>query len=238
MSNLIVRNDATLTVAFDPSAFEQKEAALASAALIGRVSSPEEQAEAVEAQKAIKALLKLVEDSRVAAKEPVLRLGKTIDSTAKQFCLELDKELQRLMTLCGDYQTFLEKKRMAEEASQRKALEEIDRKRQEELAQARNAEHMEAIQEKYCNIAAASTPVPKPIAKAEGQVVTHEWDFAVVDAWALCRAFPNCIKPEPIRSEIKRMLDAGHTLPGVSAKKVVKSGVRLTPQSKLIEVAS
>lgn len=235
MSSLIIRNDAALTIAFEPSAYEQKMEALEKSALIGRVSSPEEQAEAVESQKTIKALLKQIEDSRVAVKAPVLAFSRTIDDTAKKFCLDLDEELRRLMKLCGDYQTFQEKKRMAEEAAQRKTLEEIERKKQAELAAAPNAEHMEAIQEKYCNEAAAATPMPKPIQKADGQVVVHEWEFDVVDAWALLRAFPNCIKPEPVRSEIKRMLDAGHKLPGVRAEKKIKSTVRLSPERKLIE---
>jgi hypothetical protein len=231
---LLVPNHSTLSVSFDATAAELKENALAAAALIGRVNSPEEQAEAVEAQKALKSLLDQVEKSRKHAKEPVLAFSRDIDAKAKAFCADPAKELERVSILIGNYQTFLERKRMAEEQKRNAELLEIERKKQEELAAATKPEQLEEIDERYCNEVAAMKP-PLQVVRADGQVVNEDWDFEVIDAWALCRAFPNCIKPEPIRSEIKRMLNAGHKLPGVKAEKKIKSTVRLSPGQKLIE---
>lgn len=237
MSNLIVLNGATAVVA--QSAAELKENALAAGALIARVNSPEEQAEAVEAQRAIKALIKQVEDSRVAIKAPVLELGKKIDATAKAYVEDLAKEDQRLSALCGDYQMLLLKKQRAEEKARNAELLEIERKKQEEIAKARNHEHLEAIEEKFHHQVAAVNPPLVVVSKAEGQVVKEEWEVEVVhDPYLLMRNFPNCIKPVPILTEIKRLLDQGVKIPGVTAKKVVKSSVRLSPQPKLIEVGN
>ena len=54
---LIVRDDSRRSISFTPEAIEMKEAALATAGLIGRVSSAEENANAVEAQKELKRVI-------------------------------------------------------------------------------------------------------------------------------------------------------------------------------------
>lgn len=230
--NLITRDDAALSVSFTPDADELRESALSVAALIGRVSTPEEQAEAVAAQQQIKGLLKLCEDSRKQAKEPVLEFGRKIDTVAKRYRTELDEELTRLMKLCGDYQTLQEAKARAAEAARLKELNEIERQKQEQLAKAESHEEMERIHEKACD-AAAALPIVEPI-RASGQVVSHEWEVTVQDIHLLARVHPNCVKIEPRMSEIKALLNSGVRVSGVKAEKVTKSSVRV-PRQQLIE---
>ena len=63
-------------------------------------------------------------------------------------------------------------------------------------------------------------------AKAEGQVTREDWDVEVTDVHALYAAFPTCLRLEPLIGEIKLRLDAGLTLPGITARKVLRSTFR------------
>jgi hypothetical protein len=234
MNNLIVRNDASLSVSFSPDADTLREAALASAALIARVSTPEEQAEAVAAQVELKSVIKWCEDSRKAAKEPVIDYGRKIDGVAKRFREEMDEELTRLMRLCGDYQTLQEAKARAAEAARIKDLNEIERQKQEALAKAESHDEMEKIHEQACE-AAAAVPIVQSV-RADYQVVSHEWEIIVTDIHLLARVHPNCVKIEPRLSEIKALLNSGVRMSGIKAEKKIKSSVRVPREtSQLIE---
>ena len=93
--------------------------------------------------------------------------------------------------------------------------------RQQELAAAESIERQDAIQEKF-NAESAALPVPEQH-KAQGQRVTESWEVTVSDIWTLARAHPSCVKMEPLVSEIKKLLDLGVKVHGVTAKKVVSS---------------
>ena len=71
------------TLSVTPEFLARREDAIASAALIARVSSPDENNRAVEVQKALVGLVREVESARKKLKEPVLDLGRQIDATAK-----------------------------------------------------------------------------------------------------------------------------------------------------------
>lgn len=229
---LIIRDDARLSVAIADSAEHAKAAALEGAALIGRVTNATEQDGAVEAQKSLARLLKLVEDARKAVKDPVLAFGRKIDDTARQFVLEIKEEELRIAKLVGDFQQLQIAKARAAEALRLKELQEIERRKQEELAKANSHEELDAIHAR-ANEEAAAVPVQQ-FAKSAGQVVKEDWEFTVHDVWALARVHPHCVTIEPRRSEIKQLLNAGVMPAGVAAKKVVVSNVRLSREREAI----
>jgi hypothetical protein len=232
--DLILKTD-DLMFSISPGLQEQKEMLLAEVGAIGRVRSVEENERACALAGRLHELESAIEKARVILTKPLLEKQRELKKLATDFSSDISSEKSRLNTECGNFQTLEKAKLRDAEVAHRKALDEIERQHHADLASARNHEEREAIVEQFNNRVAAINPPIQPT-RAEGQVVKDDWDFDVVDVWALCRAFPNCIKPEPIRTEIKRMLDAGHKLPGVNAKKVTKSGVRLSPQQKLIEV--
>jgi colicin import membrane protein len=62
--------------------------------------------------------------------------------------------------------------------------------------------------------------------QASGQVVREDWEINIIDAKALGLAYPDCVEFKPRLTEIKSKLNAGLSLPGVTARRVTKSSVR------------
>lgn len=284
MSSVIVRSDSALSVAISGDAVALKTSALETAALVGRVTTPDEQKTAVAAQIELRRVLKLCEDSRKEVKEPVLDYGRKIDTIAKQFAEELREEELRIVQLVADFQALEQAKVRAAEAAKRLEEERLERERQAELQRIRDEEaakqrkldeeaariareaaaaksakakaeaevqrlelerqrslaaaeshaQLDAANERHCEQVAALPTVTA--ARAEGQIVKFDWEIVCNDLWALARSHPLCVKLEPRLNEIKALLDAGVKVNGVTAKKVPKSSVRLTPQLKAIDV--
>jgi hypothetical protein len=232
---LIIRDNQSLSVSFSPQADALKAEALEKSALICRVRNDEENATAVEALKAIKAVRQNVEASRTAVKAPFLDACRNIDKTAKDFDVPLAEEEMRLGRFCGDYAALLLAKQKAEEAARIKALTEMEQRREAEKSQARSLEQIDAIQERYCQEAAA-LPVAKAPERPKGQVVKEDWDVEIVNDWLLAKTHPHCVTIKPKLSEIRLMLDNGLKVEGVKATRIVKSGVRVGRESEAISV--
>lgn len=228
---LILRNDATLEIQFTPQAARLKEEALVIAAGIGKVTSAVENANAVEAQKALAIVIKNVEAARVACKAPVLAFGKKIDDQAKQFTEELTVEQWRLNRLVGDFQQLERAKADAAAKAERERVNALERQKQQELAKATSHEELDAVQEKFNNAVQQQAPPIVVAPKAEGQRVVEEIKFEVFDIGALYASKPGCVKMEPKALEIKALLKAGLQLPGVRSWKVTTATVstRTTP---------
>lgn len=112
----------------------------------------------------------------------------------------------------------------ARNEQERAAAVELQREiqRQKELADAESLEKLDAIHEQF-NAASAALPPPEFQHRAEGQRVVESWDITVLDVWTLARAHSSCVKIEPVLSEIKKLLDLGVRVHGVSAQKKVSS---------------
>jgi hypothetical protein len=234
--SLVIGSQFVTDFKYTQNAIALKESALATSALIGKVTNSTENEQAVIAQTELKTVIKLVEDARVKFKQPVLDYCRDIDSKAKAFSADLSKELSRVSTIIGNFQQLELAKARAAEAARIKDLEEIERRKQEALAQANSHEELEAIHERANQEAAAVVPVQ--VVKAKGQTVTTDWEVTVTNGVALANAYPECVKIEPKLREIKALLNAGLVgkIPGIIAKPIVKADVRLQRESALIEV--
>lgn len=233
---IIIRNDSDRTAVFSGGAYARREAALDRSAGIATVKDADEQREAVAAQRDLKALLSDCEKGRVACKEPVLEFGRRIDEQAKAFTADPKIEHDRLGALVEEFQTLEKKKAMAREAERNEQLLKVERERQAALAQATSLDHVDAIQTHFDERVAAEAPPVTGPPRVEGQSIRSEWEIVVTDIWALARAHPACVKMEPRLVEIKALLDADMKVPGVAAKKVVKSRVTATRERKALEV--
>lgn len=119
----------------------QRDALLQLTKKIASVSTADEANQAVITMRDAKALLSLIEANRVAAKAPVLEIGKQIDGLAKELTLQLEAETSRLSRVLGVYTEAQNRK--AEEARQAAWREE---QRIKEEAAAREREAFEKAQ--------------------------------------------------------------------------------------------
>src|SRR5881396_1897614 len=94
-SLILVRHD-SLSVSATDAARALIEEALAAGALIGQVRNPEENAEAVAAQTAIKSVQKGITDAHRAAKDPLVQLGRRLDNLKTSLLDLLDQEYARI----------------------------------------------------------------------------------------------------------------------------------------------
>jgi hypothetical protein len=225
---LLTRDDASLSASVSPDAVALKEQALAEGAMIFRVSNPDENAAAVSAQAACRKVLKLVEECRVAVKQPILDYGRAIDATAKAFVEELRLEEARIAKHIGDYKTAEAAKIRAAEAARQAELNEIERRRQEELAKAETHDQRDVVNARADEEAKAAAPAVVQV-RADGQRLRDEWEITQINEWALAKAHPELVRRiEFDMPKVKAALDLfDGKLPGVIAQKVVKSSVRL-----------
>lgn len=134
-----------------------------------------------------------------------------------------------------------EQARLASEARNKKEREvaeaaRLELERQRALAEAASHEAFDAAQEKFNNAQAAiAAQVVEPV-RSEGQRVTTDWEITVSDIHKLYRVHPNCVDLKPRLSEIKNLLKMGVTVQGITAKPIIKAGVRLTSQPVAIDV--
>lgn len=227
-SELMVRDDALHLIEITETAMALKNDALASAALVGKVRSPDDQAYAVEAQKQLKGVINATEKSRKEVKEPVLDFGRLIDSKAKEFRAELDEEYNRVSRAVADFQMLEAQKSRAAEALKIAELAKIERDREEAIKAAQSIEEVDAIQRESCDKALAESAKAEASApaKIQGQIVREVWEFQVTDLILLARAHPSCVTISPRPGEIKQLLAMGMTVQGVKSWKETKSTVR------------
>lgn len=224
MNALIVRNDAQLSIAFTEEAKAIKESALTTAALIGKVTNANEQAEAVTAQRELQQVLSSVEKARKACKEPVLEYGRKIDDAANQFKGELGAEMLRISRMVGDFQQLEQAKERAALAARNSELSKLEREKAAAVAQAKSHEQLDAIAEHFDRKAQAMPVITA--ARVEGQIVRQDFDVEITNIWDLARCHPTCVDIKPRMSEIKELLKTGAKLAGVKATPIVKAGVR------------
>lgn len=228
---LIRRDYGTFSVGWTEEAAARREDVLERGAMVGAVTNPEQLAALVDAQIAIKSLLKDVEEARKEVKGPVEKFGQAIDKGARAFRKTLEEEYERLCALARDYEAVKAQQRRAAEILARREVEELERKRQEQLQKAETVEQIDEIQAAHNEAVAAAQPPVIQDERPKGQIIKTDWHFTITNMRALWDAYPACVLVEPRRSEIKALLDAGITPPGVEARKIINPTVRL-PQDR------
>lgn len=150
------------TFALAPTAIAARDAALASAALIGKVTDRDSKIVAVRVQQELKAVINGIEKTRVELKEPALVYGRELDKFAAREKLEAEKEFGRVSNAVKEFDDA-ERRRVAEEERlQRLELERIEREKQAELKRiadevaAKEAEAARQLEESRKALAAAT----------------------------------------------------------------------------------
>lgn len=221
------------------TARETRDALLISARRGTAVTSADSAERAGTLLRQIKGFTRSIEDARKEVKEPVIEIGKRIDTLAKELTCELETEATRLSRLVGAWQA--EQNRIAEEA-RRKAWEEEQRIKEEANRKIREAEEHSRTQASFekkadkieaaaiqaiveTRVAAAAVAQPKPA----GLATREEICFEVTDLTALYEAAPYLVSLHPNTAAIKsalKGLSGAQTLPGVRHWKEQKAIVR------------
>lgn len=195
-----------------PEAVARKRALLAASAGVVSVTSNDESGAATFVSRKLAQMRIEVEKSRKLVKEPVNRIGKLIDSTAKTFLDSLEAEEKRITRLVGDHAMAVERERQEKLREEHRVFEEARLAREAAEAAAAAAESSgkisdiiaakQAEKERQEALAArmeASTAVVETKV-AEG--VRFAWDFEVTDIRTLAMEMPEFVTVEPKRSII------------------------------------
>lgn len=117
-----------------PAALAQRDAALSSAALIGKVENAAQNESATRAHIELKRISAGFEKERKKLKEPILEAGRQLDRVVNTELQEIEKEIGRISALSAAFQLAEQRRVREEEELQRKELERIEQARQAEIA--------------------------------------------------------------------------------------------------------
>lgn len=233
----------TLTICQE--AETSKRELLASSALVATVTNNDESADAAHVMRSLAQMRIMVDKGRKDVKEPVLRIGKLIDASAKTFLLEIEAEEARLRKLIGDHANEVARIAAIKAEEERKAFE-LARAAREAAVAAQDAAEAsgriaDVIAAKQAEQARQETLGARMEASSElaatkvADGVRFAWDFEVTDIDALYQSSPQFVTLTPRRTEIlveikriaerneQAVLDMGNTIGIRAFKKPVVS---------------
>lgn len=165
-----------------------KNAALEKSALIGKVTNHDTKTLAVRAQQELKRITKLVEKSRVEAKEPLLEAGRQLDNCCRAFNLDLEREFGRVSEVVAQFDNEERQRVLEEQRKQQEELERIEREKQAEIARlareqaAREAEARRIQEEADCKAREATEAAQRLASEAKNRKQREESARAVEEA--------------------------------------------------------
>jgi len=217
-----------------PHALAARDEALANSALIARVTNADQNKQAVDAHIFLKRVASTFESARKKMKEPLLEAGRKLDRAVSGELIEVEKEIGRLSVLSADFQRAEARRVREEQELQARELARIEADKNAALAAAKTTEDVQRINEAAL-LARLAEVKPVTPTRATGQVVKEDWEITVTNPYELAKFHPDCVKIEALLTPIKQALNAGISVKGISATKVIKSSVR-AGTAPLIEV--
>lgn len=238
MNALTLRNHQGLAVDINPEAEKRKSDLCEKAVEIVTIDDDFTMEMAVGCLRSLKWFLDEIEDSRKEIKAPVLTIGKTIDTKAKEFSDSLATEQVRINKLVTAYNNektrqnaiaeanrLAELKRIEEERIAAEKAAALERQRLEELAKAPDAapwdqhaagEGLELLAsmekrdtEKRDIERKALLSVSHAAPKPEGLSMRNVPRFEVTDIHALYKARPDLVHLEPLTGKINMEIVRG-----------------------------
>jgi uncharacterized protein with beta-barrel porin domain len=209
-----------LTIA--PEAELRKRELLTASASITTVTSNDESADAQVHSRRLAQMRIEVEKSRKMVKEPVNRIGKLIDATAKNFLDSVEAEEKRITRLVGAHADEVARIRQEKLREEHRAFEEARLAREAAEAAAAAAENTgkvsaiiaakQAEKERQETLAARMEASAEVATTNVAQGVRFAWDFEVVDMKLLADVKPDFVEMTERRAVILawiKALDAG-----------------------------
>lgn len=200
----------TLTIC--QNAEEAKRDLLVASSNVCTVTNNDESADAAYVMRSLAQMRIMVDKGRKDVKEPVLRIGKLIDASAKTFLLEIEAEEARLRKLIGDHANEVARIAAIKAEEERKAFE-IARAAREAAVAAQDAAEAsgkisDVIAAKQAEQARQETLGARMEASSElaatkvADGVRFAWDFEVVDIEQVARTIPEMVEMKIKRSTV------------------------------------
>jgi hypothetical protein len=250
---LVIENTEGVRLSLTPEFHLVKARALETARAVDAVTDKDTMDLATRALAQVSGILKTLEESRNAVKAPVLKIGREIDSIAKEAAEELGREKARLKAGMDAY--YREEARKAEAArrlsekiadAKRQKEEEIIRAQQEEqrkLEEAAQKSNDQAESERLQQEAAERARLADEAAKrqeeieakevkapekSEGMIVRKVWKHRVTDIHALYKARPELVTLEAKTNAINAVIRQGgeREIPGLEIYEEIDTTVR------------
>jgi hypothetical protein len=213
-----------------PEAEETKREILAKSAAICAVTNNDESADAAYHVRSLAQMRILVDKGRKEIKEPVIRIGKLIDLTAKNFLTEIEAEENRIKKLIGDHANEVARLAAIKAEEERKAFE-IARVAREAAEAAQDAAESsgkiadviaakQAEQARQDALGARMEASSELAATKVADGVRFAWDFEVEDMDlvidCLREALDITVKRAPILAWLKDMESDGKTVEDIA----------------------
>jgi hypothetical protein len=208
----------TAIVSIDSAALDQRDALVFSIHSVGQIVNDQEAFRAATVLKDVKEFTRAIESARKDVKDPVLDVGRKIDSLAYDLTARLEQEAKRVSAALGVYQIEIRRK---EDEAKRKAWHEEQRiidETKRRLAEAEVAAKSETQYDKVAakiesqaigQIAQARAEVAAiSIRKPDGIATRENICFEVNDIQALYEANPMFCVLTPNNAAIKAFLKA------------------------------
>lgn len=199
-----------------PEAEKRKADLLVTSRHVTSVASNDDSGNAQRVSRALAAMRIEVEKCRKEVKEPVNRIGKLIDATAKNFLADIIEEEARITKLVGEHAEEVARIKREKEEAERRAFEEARAAREAAEAAAAAA----ADTGKISDVIAARRAEEQRKALFESRMAASEevattnvapgvrfaWDFQVEDLNALADRRSDLVTIEPKRAMILNLL--------------------------------
>jgi len=221
MSNLILKPKVgEMEISIIPEAYDVKTSLLNNSKTMLTVTDGFEATMVAASQRSLRHLISEIEESRKAAKAPILKFGKTIDAIAKEFIAEVKEEETRIAKILGAFQIVERDKKIAADKITR--IEEC--KILSEAAQAafNNSDSIAKIDED------AQTKILRLRQEAEskhdavkGLKVRKAIKFKIESEAELMAARPDLFKADD--SKIREALKHTITIPGIKVWEEIKA---------------
>lgn len=194
------------------------------------VTTNDESADAAYVMRSLAQMRIMVDKGRKDVKEPVLRIGKLIDASAKTFLLEIEEEEARLRKLIGDHANEVARIAAIKAEEERKAFE-LARAAREAAAAAQDTAEAsgriaDVIAAKQAEQARQETLGARMEASSElaatkiADGVRFAWDFEVVDMEAVLNGLRDyveiTVKRSPILAWFKEMEESGKSVEAIA----------------------
>lgn len=232
-----MKNDALIlsgegySLTITPEAEETKREILAKSAAISAVRDNDESADAAYHVRSLAQMRILVDKGRKEIKEPVIRIGKLIELTAKNFLTEIEAEEARIKKLIGDHANEVARLAAIKAEEERKAFE-IARVAREAAEAAQDAAESsgkiadviaakQAEQARQDALGARMEASSELAATKVAVGVRFAWDFEVEDIALLYHQRPDLVemtfRRNPIIAALKDMEEHGYTVENLAA---------------------
>jgi len=221
-----------------PEAEQKKRDLLVASAEVCTVTTNDESADAAYHMRSLAQMRISVEKSKKAIKEPVIRIGKLIEETARNFMLEIDDEESRIRKLIGDHATEvarlakikLEEERLAFDAA-RLARDAANAAQDAAETTGRLSDIVaakQADQARQDALAARLEASSELVAAKVADGVRFVWDFEVTSMDTLSASAPDLVKVEPRRREVLNWLNSLEEIetPDMVSYVAAKVGIR------------